>query len=540
MRQSELRGTGLILRLFLRRDWLKITLWLVGLGGLMAAAAGKFDTLYGTQKALATIVTTLKTPAMVSLFGPFLAKPPYSPAGIYAAEMMVFMGLFTAMMAISFAVGATRRDEDNGNAELLRAHAIGRQATVAAAMLELVIINVATGVLESLGLTAAGMTGASTVGNWLFGCSLAAFGLMFGAISVLLAQIAGSGRGATMLSYIVLAVTYVARMLTDVQDPSLTWWTVFGWIEKLDIYGADRWWPLLLMLALALIAGGVAVALTRRRDLGAGLLPERNGHARASTLLAGPLSLQLRLERTSLIAWAFGMLLLGASYESIFGTVGDLLKANPAMAKLLGTAGQMAAGDQLILAFAHTLTIVFAVVATIPAILILLRLNADEEKGHLELLHARGVSRIAIWGSYVITAVLAATISLFCGILGMAGAGLAMLTHTNLTIGRFLRAFVAYWPAVLLVLAIVAIIVALLPRLQAISWVLPIYGIFAMYLGGLFNLPSWAQKLTPYGWVNKVPASALNWGTTSVLFIAAVVVAGGAAWWYRQRDLTLN
>ena len=65
MRKNSFAKTGLLLRFYLRRDWLKILVWLIGLAGLMAAAAGKFDTLYGDAKSMASISTTLKSPAMV-------------------------------------------------------------------------------------------------------------------------------------------------------------------------------------------------------------------------------------------------------------------------------------------------------------------------------------------------------------------------------------------------------------------------------------------------------------------------------------------
>ena len=61
MRNTKTAQTGLLLRLYLRRDWLKIGLWWLGLVGLMAGAAAKFDGLYGSQQAMASIITTLKT-----------------------------------------------------------------------------------------------------------------------------------------------------------------------------------------------------------------------------------------------------------------------------------------------------------------------------------------------------------------------------------------------------------------------------------------------------------------------------------------------
>ncbi|WP_252902356.1 hypothetical protein [Paucilactobacillus hokkaidonensis] len=180
MRNSSFSQAGYLTRFYLRRDWLKIVIWMIGLVGLMGVGGGKFDGLYGTKAAMDSIVSTLKTPAMVSLFGPFTAQQPYNVALIFAVEMMVFMGLFMAMMNIYFAVRGTRAEEDSGILELIRAHSVGKYAPLLASIMELLIINVVTGILESLSLMAANMTGADSTGSWLFGLGLAAVGFMFG------------------------------------------------------------------------------------------------------------------------------------------------------------------------------------------------------------------------------------------------------------------------------------------------------------------------------------------------------------------------
>ena len=539
MRKNSFAKTGLLLRFYLRRDWLKILVWLIGLAGLMAAAAGKFDTLYGDAKSMASISTTLKSPAMVSMFGPFTAVKPYTSAIIYAAEMMVFMGLFTAMMNIYFAVKNSRNEEDSGVAELVSAHAVGRGSQLLAATIEIILINLIIGCVEALGLQASGMTGISANGSWLFGLSLAAFGIMFAAISLLCAQIVSSARSATMLSYGVLGILYVARMATDVKNPDLTWWTIFGWIEKLDVYHDNHWAPLLLMLGFAIIVGAFAFFIAGRRDVGSGILPTARGRRNASLFLAGPFSLLARLERTSTIVWLLGLFLLGASYGSIFGNVGDLMKTNPTMARLIGHAAVESANRVVVLSFASTLTIIFAVVASIPAMMTILRLNTDERKGYLEQLHARGVSRLRIFGTHMLFATLVGTATLVLGIIGMGIAGNATLAHP-IDLSRYLRGFVGYWPALFVIIGITALIVSLVLRLQALAWLLPVYGFFSLYLGELLNLPEWAQKLSPYGWVNQVPLKAIDWLTAGwmtglgfILIIIAYII-------YRHRDLKIN
>ncbi|WP_125571924.1 ABC transporter permease [Lacticaseibacillus songhuajiangensis] len=539
MLKSKFAGTGLLLRTYLRRDWLRILFWFLGLAGLMVGAAGKFDTLYGDAKALASITTTLKTPAMVSMFGPFPDAKTYTSGLVYAAMMMVFMGLFTAMMNIYFAVKNSRAEEDTGVSELISAHAVGRWSQLLAATLEIVLINVLIGAVEAVGLQAAGMTGANMEGNWLFGMGLAAFGIMFAAFSLLCAQIVSSGRSATMLSYGVLGILYVARMATDVKNPDLSWYTIFGWIEKFDIYRNNNWGPLFLMLGLALIVFIIAFAIAATRDVGSGILPQGKGRRGASPLLRGPFGLIARLERMSTIVWLVALFGLGASYGSIFANIGDLLKSNPTMAKVLGSAATASANRTIVLSFAGTLAIIFAVTATVPALLTMLRLNSDEKKGYLEQLHARGISRLHLYSAHLVYAVLIGTAALVLGVLGMALAGNATMDRA-IALSRFMRAVYGYWPALMLVIGFAALLAGALPRFQSLVWILPIYGVFSLYIGKLLDLPEWAGKLTPFGWINNVPTAQVDWGAAGWMTAAALVMMVLGYICYRQRDLKIN
>lgn len=226
------KRTGLLIGLNLKRDRKKLLIWILVLAGLFASIAAKFDGIYGTQSAIDTIVKTLKTPAMVSLFGAFTAKAPYNTAKIFATEMVVFMAIVMVIMNIMLAVGTTRGDEDDGLLELVRAHAVGRLAPLLAGIVELTGVNLVIGALFGLGLQVAKMPGADTTGNWLVAVGLAALGCFFGMLTLALAQLADNASGATMLSYAIFGIMYIARMSTDVSNPDLTWWVPFGWIEK--------------------------------------------------------------------------------------------------------------------------------------------------------------------------------------------------------------------------------------------------------------------------------------------------------------------
>ncbi|AMV69453.1 Ribonuclease BN [Pediococcus damnosus] len=539
MKHDAYQQSGFLTRFNLRRDWLVILIWALILGGLMAAVAFKFNDLYGSRSSIAAIVTTLKMPAMVSMFGTFVARAPYTTADIFASEMMVFMALFMAVMNIYFAVRNTRGEESNGMLELIRSHAVGKQSPLLAATLELFLINVLMGLCYFGGLQVSGMHGMSTMGNLLIGIGLAAIGFMFGSAALLMAQVSDNPRGATMLSYLFLGVTYLVRMLTDVQNPDFTWWSPFGWIEKLSIYHKNNWLPVFLMLGLTIVLLLLTFYASRHRDVGAGLLATRGGRKRASVFLTGPFSLVMRLDRLSLIVWVIGLVVLGISYGSIFGTVGDIMKTNPLMGKLMGATAVDAANRLVVLKFAALLMVVFAVLVTVPSVQTLLRINGDERKGWLEQIHAKAISRGHIFGSYVAVSLLIGTLSMFAAVFGLWLANNSVMTNP-LSFERLFREFIGYLPAIYVTLGISALIIGWLPRLQTIIWAIPVYGLISLYFGNLLNLPNWAEKLTPYGWINQVPVSNVNWTQFGLLMALSIILIVIGFLGYQRRDLIEN
>ncbi|WEE36150.1 ABC transporter permease [Lactiplantibacillus paraplantarum] len=528
--------TGLLIQFNLRRDWKKLLVWVVVLTGLFTAIAAKFDGIYGTQTALNEIVKTLKMPAMISLFGAFTAKSPYTTAKVFATEMVVFIAIFMIIMNIMVAVATSRGDEDDGLLELVRAHAVGRLAPLLAGVVELTALNGLVGILFGLGLTVAKLPGATIQGNWLIGLGLGALGWAFGMLTLLLAQVMNSASGTTMLSYVVLGIMYVARMGTDVSHPRLTWWIPFGWIEKLDAYQANQWLPVSLYLLLGIGCLSVAALLNVQRDLGAGLIEQRRGRRQASLLLRGPATLLWRQSHGVIIAWLLGNFILGASYASVFNTIGDLAKSNPMIKQLLGASALAAANRMIVKNFIAILAIVMVIVALIPAVQLMLKLVNDEQKGYLHQVYATATSRWHVWASYTGWSLITGMAVLLAGLSGMYLMGLVSMKDPINWI-TYWHVFCAYGPAMLVMVAVASVLTGWLPKWRYAAWAWVFYAFFSLYLGNLIDLPKWARHLTPLGFVNKVPIKALDWATGGWCLALTVLLLVVAALGYRQRDL---
>jgi len=534
--------TGQLIRLNFRRDRFRILMWLILLAALMASVAWKFEGIYGTPSEINAIKGTLASPGIVAMFGAFSFTGKVTTAEIFANEMLLFMALIQVVMNIALSVHATRAEEDLGITELVRAHAVGTLSPLAAATSELIVVNGVLGILYGVGLSAANMPGATAEGNWLIGLGLAATGLLFGILGLLTAQLADHSASATGLAYTLFGISYLARMITDVQQPKLTWWSPLGWVEKLAPYNDPRWSPIWLSLGLAAILLVCAFVANDRRDLGAGALTTRPGRRQASALLRGPATLIWRRQRNVIIAWLVAVIIFGVAYGTVFNTIGDILKTNPTMQQVFGAAMVHEANHKILLSFTSLLSIVMAAVAIIPGIQLILKVHSDETRGWLEALYARPMSRTHLLFSYVGTAFVTSTLAFIGGLGGIVVMGDASLTHVKdgISASEFWQGVAAQLPEIWVFLGLAVFLVGCWPRLKAISWFYLALGFITVYMGSLLKLPDWVQNVTPTGWMTRVPLHDVNWTTFSWMVVSAIVLVIVGWQGYRRRDLHMS
>lgn len=539
---GKMTRAALLTRIGFKRDRFRLLIWVVVLAGLMSAVAVKFVDIYGTPQEINAIVGTLKSPAIVAMFGAFTFTGTVTTAEVFANEMLVFMALMQVIMNLALSVHATRDEEDRGLTELVRAHAVGPLAPLTAAINELTLVNFGLGILYAVGLDLASMPGATVSGNWLIGLGLAATGWLFGMLGLVTSQLADHAASATGMAYALFGLSYLVRMITDVQRPRLTWWSPLGWIEKLTPYQTPNWRPLLLMLLTGLVLAEVALLIAQRRDIGAGAIATRPGRRTASAWLRGPLSLLWRRQRTILLGWLVGVIVLGAAYGTVFNTIGDILKTNPTMQQVFGGAMVHAANHHLLVGFSSLLTVVLAAIAVIPGLQLVLKLYTDETSGWLESLYARPVSRTRLLLTYSGLGLLTSTTLFLGGWAGLVLTGNASLTHAKdgITAFEFWQGFWGQLPVIWLFVVLGILLVGWWPRGRVAVWLYLAYGFLSQYMGNLLHLPHWAKQLTPFGWIKAVPEHAVDWPTFAGLLALAAVLALLGWWRYTRRDLQLR
>lgn len=119
-------GTGVLLRLALRRDRLMTPLWVVLLGGSVASVARSFAALYGTAAERTALARSMNgNSSLRALYGPVFND---SVAGLTAWRMGGLGAVLAAVMSLVVVVRHTREEEETGRQELLSSAAVGRRA----------------------------------------------------------------------------------------------------------------------------------------------------------------------------------------------------------------------------------------------------------------------------------------------------------------------------------------------------------------------------------------------------------------------------
>jgi len=523
-------GTRHLVRLILRRDRVRLPLWVVGVGGMIAISALAVPPVYDTPEKVAGYARTVGSSPVSYLMSGRQAGID-TIGGIVANEISQVAQLGICLMVTFLVVRHTRAEEETGRAELLRSGVLGRHAPTLAGLLYGVSAALLIGLITTASMLAAGL---EVGGSVTYGVGLILLGLCYVAVTLVAAQVSTSARGALGLAGAAIAIGYLVRGVGAMQDNALVWASPFGWAQRMDAFGDERWWPALLLLALTGALLGLAAWLTAQRDFGGGLLQARPGRPRASRFLGTPVGLVLRLQRGLLIGWAVGLTALGLLYGAVVPTIPDLVASNPDIALAIGASAD--AERALIDAFVGYIFLFMGVVSTGFAVTSVLRLRSEEESGRAEVVLATQVSRSSWVGATLVVAVVGALLlSLLMGLGFATGYGVGMGEWDRLA-GQ-LGGQLSLLPAVLLVAAVAVAIAGLLPGWSLLAWVGVAFVFFQVMLGDTLRLPDWIDGMSPFWHLPRLPVETFEplAAVAEIVLAAALMLLG--IWGYRRRDI---
>ncbi|WP_394813601.1 ABC transporter permease [Streptomyces hazeniae] len=529
---GALAGTGVLLRFALRRDRVRLPVWIGALTAGTLASLSSFEQTYSTDADRTAIAKTLGSPAGLAMSGPGHYLDDYGLGAMMGHQMLGFVAVLVGLMTVLTVARHTRTEEETGRAELVRAAVVGRHAHLTAALVTATLASLALGGLLAAGLGASGAEGVGWHGSLLYGAAHAAVGIAFAGVAAVTVQVTQHSRGASGMALAAIGAAYALRAAGDVGGGALSWLSPIGWAQRTYVFVDDRWWPLLLCLLLAAGAAAVGYVLSTRRDLGAGLRAARTGRGSASGLLTRPVGFALRQQRGLLYGFAAGLFVLGAMYGSILGQAEDMIEDLAELREVVRQVGDASLAES----FAATVMIVVAVIASVHGVMAALRPRAEETAGRAEPLLATGLSRARWVGSHVAVATAGGVVVLLAAGLGFGLLGAASTGDAGV-VPDLLGAALAYAPALWVTAGVGVALFGWAPRATAAVWIVPVYAFVVGYLGPILEIPDWLAELSPFGHVPRVPAEGMDWGAAAGLTaVAAALVAFGIAG-FRRRDL---
>ncbi len=525
---TGLTGTVTLTRLIVRRDRVRILVWILGISALVLVVASSIQGLYPTQAELARTAPSLEgNTAQIALNGP--AHGLDTLGGRVTFEVWNFGLVAVALMSLLAISRHTRAEEEAGRTDLIRAAPVGHHAPTIAALAVVAAMNLAAGSAVAAGLTAQGLP---ATGSITLGAAVAATGIVFAGIALVAAQITDNTRVANGITGTVLAAAFALRAIGDTGDGTLSWASPLGWIQATRPYANQRWWPLALTLGATAALVAIAGAIGARRDLGAGLIQPTPGPANASPRLAGPLGLAWRLGRVSLAAWTAGMLLGGLALGTIARDVEEFIGDNQNTRDVFTQPG---AGD-LTDSFLATFLLLLALIGAGYALGAANRLHNEETAGRADPVLATPVVRQR-WATSHLAVALAGSIIVLAAAGVGTGTTYGIATHDLGQIPRLVGAALAYVPAVWTLIGLTGALYGLAPRTLPAAWATLAGCLVIGLLGQLLDPPAWLTDLSPFHHTPRLPATDPAAPPLLALTATAIGLTTTGVAAFRHRDL---
>lgn len=515
-------GTTSLLRLALRRDRIRLSVWVAALTLMMVYAPNAIRLAYPEEAQRQARVNLMKTPAAIIMGGPMFGGNETDLGAMMANELMLTMIVATSILCILTVIRHTRAEEESGAAELVLSSVVGRYARTYAALILVGGVNAVLAVTMTLAMSSTGFGLIDTAAMCL---GITGAAMVFGAVAAVTAQLWRQSRTATGAAMALLALAAFVRGVGDVIDNSgsaLSWLSPIAWAQQMRAFVDLRWWPFALLVVVTIALMALAAILESRRQYDDGNLPSTGERPNAHTITSVS-GLHVTLQRGQTVGWSVGLFLGGLSFGSMTKSLLDAAKENELIQRVL-----VAQGTDSVYT---TMTQFLAAAATAYVVSAVLRLLSDEEKGLGEAVLAGAVSRWRWLFTAVASAVLGSMVLMFCAGLGN-GLGAGITLGEPATIVRLTLAGLAYVPAMAVMAGIAAVAVAV--RRGWIGWLAVTFVVMALYLGALLRLPSWLTDLSPVGQTtapSNYPVLAL---TVMVIAAAALTLLAGAI--YRRRD----
>ena len=187
---SPFTGVGSLIRLALRRDRVRLSIWIASLTLMMVYAPNAIKLAYPEEAQRAARVNLLKTPAGMILGGPMFGVKETDLGVMMANELMLTLIIAASILSILTVIRHTRAEEESGAAELVLSSVVGRHARTYAALIVVGAVNAILAVTMTVAMAATGFGVVDTAAMCL---GVTGVSMVFGAVAAVTAQLWRAG-----------------------------------------------------------------------------------------------------------------------------------------------------------------------------------------------------------------------------------------------------------------------------------------------------------------------------------------------------------
>ncbi len=511
-------------------------LWGYVFGAFVASAAWSYTSIYKTPAQRDRLAAAFgDNKATIALFGPAPALNTVGGFTVFKVSMTVM--IIGAVWGLLTSSRLLRGEEDAGRWDLLLAGQTTRRGATAQALAGLGAAAVALWAVTAVIAALAGLSARVDIagGSALFlALALASPALMFLAVGAVASQLAPTRRMAAGYGAVVLGVSYGLRMVGDagIGLNWLTWLSPLGWVEHLAPLTSNDPWPLVPIAAFTAVLSALCVWLAGRRDVGAGLVPDRSHRAPRLRLLGGQAGLSLRLLRGTAVSWLLAVAATGLLLGSVAKAAGSTLSGSSVQDvfdKLGATGGGVAA--YLGVAF-----LMLAVLVSFVAAGHIGAARTEESEGRLDHLVVRPLSRTRWLATRLALALVLVVLSgVAAGFFTWLGAA---AQHTGAGLGQLLAAGVSTAAPAVFLLGFGALLIGLWPRAAPAGvYVVLGWSLLIELVGGIGALSRWLLDTSLFHHMASAPAVPVDWAQVGGLAACGVVGALVGAAAFARRDL---
>lgn len=512
---KQFTGTGNLLRLYIRRDWLLLPIWILLPVVLVSGQMSFVNAMPDWRVFIEELSESALTSAWLGPIYPLSLEGAILWRGMLQAAIVVLLG------AAFTVIRHTRTEEMSGRSELILGKSVGRYANATATVILACVGSLLAGLLCSASLISNGFAAG---GSLIAGLTIAASGCVFAGLGAVLAQFFGHSGQVRGAIFGVYGLMMLFMVLNNVNGGYSAWaWLNPGaWFRVTAPFAENHILPLFIFAGLALIMLGLSYALLNKRDMGAGIIVERESTKNAD--IKSPLALAWHQHKRAIGVWSAGLSFIGVFIGAItpnisMDAMGEMLAQlsgwGSAMMKIGNQEGFIALSVYILGLMGGLSVFVLTFVQS---------MRGEENEGYVEILLSKPVSRSKWMGSYLAVAFAGSAIILLAfGIIS--GSGWSIGSGNLEPLFRVTAMSLSKIPSVWIIIGIAAFLYGWLPRLASfLGWV--IWGVFVLvemlWEAGIVGW--YAMKWTPFAYVHySIPIDELSVISLVLLTVIAVI-----------------